>query len=166
MTIFFPNFHNSILKHHNSHPGISSWQIASRMGAVAYSPVSHPRSSNRACGTTASGIPTGFFSKHTLDGRFYRSWQHDVNFSENSLRRIPTDAPRMHLIPLDQKMCYAVIYTPFHRPIRNHRRAIAKVSAPTSKQRIQPFSYIQPCPFLTGTQYHPDLLLQATYTGL
>jgi hypothetical protein len=43
--------------------------VESRMGAVAWAmrqrSVSHPRSSNRTCGTTASGFPTGFTARHT-----------------------------------------------------------------------------------------------------
>ena len=39
------------------------------MGAVAWAmrqrPVSHPRSSNRTCGATASGSPTGFIARPT-----------------------------------------------------------------------------------------------------
>ena len=46
--------------------------VESRMGAVAYSPVSHPRSSNRTCGATASGFPTGFTPKYTAGSIFQR----------------------------------------------------------------------------------------------
>ena len=108
-------------------------------------------SSNRTCGATASDFPTGFSSRHTLDGRSYRPWQHYSKFSEHSFRRIPTDASRSHLMPFNQKTSDAVVYIPFHRTIRNHRRAIAKVSAPTPQKRIQPVSYIRPCSLLTGS---------------
>ncbi len=33
-------------------------------------PVSSPRSSNRTCGFPASGFPTGFIARHTVDGQF------------------------------------------------------------------------------------------------
>ncbi len=33
-------------------------------------PVSPPRSSNRTCGFPASGFPTGFIARHTVDGQF------------------------------------------------------------------------------------------------
>jgi hypothetical protein len=46
--------------------------VESRTGAVAYSPVSHPRSSNRACGLPAHGFPTGFTSEHTRDDGAHR----------------------------------------------------------------------------------------------
>ena len=132
------------------------WLLASlsihRLSPTCHDSVSHPRSSNRTCGATASGFPTGFFSRHTLDGRSYRLWQHYAKFSEHSLRRIPTDASRRHLVPFNQKTSDAVVYVPLHRPIRNHRRAIAKVSAPTLQQRVQPISYIRPRPFLAGSQ--------------
>lgn len=63
--------------------------VVSRMGAVAYRPISHPRSSNRTCGATASGFPTGFTPKHTAGSIFQRPWQHS-----------PKDASRVHHIPL------------------------------------------------------------------
>ena len=122
-----------------------------RLSPTCHDSVSHPRSSNRTCGATASGFPTGFSSWHTLDGRSYRPWQHYSKFCEHSFRRIPTDASRTHLMPFNQKTSDAVVYIPFHRTIRNHRRAIAKVSAPTPQKRIQPGSYIRPCSLLTGS---------------
>ena len=39
--------------------GRGSW------GPMAIAPFSHPRSSNRTCGATASGSPTGFTARHT-----------------------------------------------------------------------------------------------------
>ncbi len=38
--------------------------------AVRQHPVSSPRSSNRTCGFPASGFPTGFIARHTVDGQF------------------------------------------------------------------------------------------------
>ena len=122
-----------------------------RLSPTCHDSVSHPRSSNRTCGSPASGFPTGFSSRHTLDGRSYRPWQHYPKFSEHSFRRIPTDASRTHLMPFNQKTSDAVVNVPLHRPIRNHRRAIAKVRAPTPQKRIQPVSYIRSCSLLTGS---------------
>jgi hypothetical protein len=54
-----------------SHPKAS--QVESRRGAVAWAvrhhSVSSPRSSNRTCGFPASGSPTGFTTRHTVDGQ-------------------------------------------------------------------------------------------------
>ena len=122
-----------------------------RLSPTCHDSVSHPRSSNRTCGTTASGFPTGFSSRHTLDDSSYRPWQHYTKFPENSLRRKPTDTSRWHLVPLNQKTSDAVVYIPLHRPIRYHRRAVAKVGAPTPQKRVQPVSYIRPRPFLAGS---------------
>ena len=48
--------------------------VESRRGAVAeamrHRSVFSPRSSNRTCGFTASGSPTGFTSRHTVDCQF------------------------------------------------------------------------------------------------
>jgi hypothetical protein len=53
-----------------SKPSYQIYQtVKSRVGAVAKGSVSHPRSSNRTCGTTASGFPTGFTSRHTTDAK-------------------------------------------------------------------------------------------------
>ena len=64
-----------------------SWEILppveSKMGAVAYSPVSHPRSSNRACGFPAHGFPTGFTSRHTSGGYDHRSWQKNTKLAKH-----------------------------------------------------------------------------------
>ena len=52
--------------------GITSVVVESRMGAVAcfsHRPVSHPRSSNRACRFPAPDFPTGLTAKHTTAGR-------------------------------------------------------------------------------------------------
>ncbi len=47
--------------------------VESRRGAVAWAirhrPVSPPRSSNRTSGFPASGSPTGFTARHTVDGQ-------------------------------------------------------------------------------------------------
>ena len=58
-------------------PAIASLALArveSRRGAVAeamrHRSVFSPRSSNRTCGFTASGSPTGFTSRHTVDCQF------------------------------------------------------------------------------------------------
>ena len=37
--------------------------------AVRQHPVSSPRSSNRTCRFPASGFPTGFIARHTVDGQ-------------------------------------------------------------------------------------------------
>ena len=51
-----------------------AWGVESRRGAVAeamrHRSVFSPRSSNRTCGFTASGSPTGFTSRHTVDCQF------------------------------------------------------------------------------------------------
>jgi hypothetical protein len=39
------------------------------LGPMANAPVSHPRSSNRACRFPAPGFPTGFTARHTTAGR-------------------------------------------------------------------------------------------------
>jgi hypothetical protein len=48
---------------------LTAASVESRMGAVAWAirqrPVSHPRSSNRACRFPASGFPTSFIEGHT-----------------------------------------------------------------------------------------------------
>ena len=45
------------------------WLLASlsirRLSPTCHDSVSHPRSSNRTCGSTASGFPTGFTIRHT-----------------------------------------------------------------------------------------------------
>jgi hypothetical protein len=56
--------------------------VESKMGAVAHGPVSHPRSSNRACGSPAHGFPTDFASRHTLGGCFHRSWQKNTKLTK------------------------------------------------------------------------------------
>ena len=43
-----------------------------RLSPTYHDPVSHQRSSNRTCGTTASGFPTDFTLRHTAVGT-YRS---------------------------------------------------------------------------------------------
>ena len=61
-----PDRHIRLATHGRSSAGIGN---SSRMGAVARAiwqrSVSHPRSSNRTCRSTASGSPTGFTARHT-----------------------------------------------------------------------------------------------------
>ena len=48
------------------------WPALSRRRLIpaCRGPVSPPRSSNRTCGFPASGSPTGFTARHTVDGHF------------------------------------------------------------------------------------------------
>jgi hypothetical protein len=50
------------------------WPLASlssrRLSPAYHDSVSHPRSSNRTCGSPASGFPTGFTLRHTSNDNF------------------------------------------------------------------------------------------------
>ena len=50
------------------------WSLASlssrRLSPAYHDSVSHPRSSNRTCGSPASGFPTGFTLRHTSNDNF------------------------------------------------------------------------------------------------
>jgi len=54
------------------------WLLASlsirRLSPTCHDSVSHPRLSNRTCGATASGFPTGFTIRHTAGG--ISRWMH------------------------------------------------------------------------------------------
>jgi hypothetical protein len=115
------------------------------MVAVACCPVSHPRSSNRTCGSPASGFPTGFTLRHTPCRIFPRSGQNNSKFAEYPFRRKLLDASRTHLMPTDQESSHAVVNVALHSTIRNLRRAVTEIGTPAPQYGIQPVSHIRPC---------------------
>ena len=124
------------------------WLLASlsirRLSPTCHDSVSHPRSSNRTCGTIRIRLSDWLLLKAHAGRQVLSALAalHQILRNTGAPKEKPTDTSRRHLVPFNQKTSDAVVYVPLHRPIRNHRRAIAKVSAPTPQKRVQPISYI------------------------
>ncbi len=86
--------------------------VESRRGAVACAfwqhPVSPPRSSNRTCGFPASGFPTSFIVRHTVEGQLLVS--RDDTEARTHLR------PAIELVPTLPNLIGVVRLIANHRP--------------------------------------------------
>ncbi len=111
-----------------------TFAVESRKGAVSFArPVSPPRSSNRTCGSPASGFPTGFVAGSRHDARSPAMAQsRDTKRPEDSLPCERPDASRGHLVASDEEVAHTVIKMGLDQPVRGVVGARAEVSAPPS----------------------------------
>ncbi len=104
--------------------------------------VSPPRSSNRTCGFPASGSPTGFIPRHTVDGRFRLVSRDHTGARLN--RRLAAELLRK---PSDAFWCYQA-----HRqsPILGSFVSAPEVRVLSSAGITRPQRYYGPVPLPSG----------------
>ena len=106
--------------------------------AIRHRPVSPPRSSNRTCGFPASGSPTGFTSRPTVDGQF-RLVSRDGTVARDQpspCGRAPSEAFRSRLVFLGSS------------PITDPRllRKRARSQGPFLRRHYPASTVLWPCP--------------------
>ena len=116
--------------------------VESRRGAVAeamrHRSVFSPRSSNRTCGFTASGSPTGFTSRHTVDCQFGLVSRDDT-VARNQLSpcgRAPSEASGY----------FQVLQAHRQSPILGSFESVPEVRVLSSAGITRPHRSYDPCP--------------------
>jgi hypothetical protein len=114
--------------------------------------VSPPRSSNRTCGSPASGFPTGFVtgSRHDASPSQMSQSRH-TKIAEHRFHAERSDASRGHLAAPDQKVTHAVIQMGLDRAVRDVVGSGAEVAAPSSQQAVQSAAHLRPGTGFNGT---------------
>ena len=117
----------------------TSASVESRMGAVAWAirqrPVSHPRSSNRACRFPAPGFPTSFIEGHTGSDPTARG-NCAANDSPSPFDTATSDGSGL------QRCCQAYRQSP--RP--RHLRKRTGSQGPLLRRHYPASTLVRPCP--------------------
>ena len=140
------------------------------MGAVAWAmrqrPVSHPRSSNRTCGATASGSPTGFIARPTARqfGQALQS-QHTAFTMDHVEGELSVAAP-MHLMPSGEESAHALGDVLVHPAEGRPTCPIGEVVRPAAQGPVQRVAHFFPWFSVAGRQQGGDLRLEPLHALL
>src|SRR6516165_5772805 len=126
------------------------------MGAVAYAirhhSVSHPRSSKRTCGATASGSPTGFTASHTTVHLVAGVRGAGVPVPRRRLhRRTVLSRPR-HLVPSGEEVADALVDISVDAPENRSTCSVGEVVRPAAQRPVQRVARFPPRIVIAGHQ--------------